>query len=142
MMFIDIFNDLLDEKNLNRKQFSAQSGITYTTVIGWTNLNRLPDYHALIKISDFFQCSIDYLFGRQEEFLYISSPSTLSKQEQQLLSDFRKLTWREERLKKHPYFGQFSSKNRSKYAIFEGRKNLCDNVRQAKFALFNYNLAL
>lgn len=91
-MFIDIFNDLLDEKNLNRKQFSAQSGIPYTTVIGWTNLNRLPDYHALIKISDFFQCSIDYLFGRQEEFLYISSPSTLSKQEQQLLSDFRKLT--------------------------------------------------
>lgn len=92
MMFIDIFNDLLDEKNLNRKQFSVQSGIPYTTVIGWTNLNRLPDYSALIKLADFFQCSIDFLVGRQEEFLYIPPLSALSKQEQQLLSDFRKLT--------------------------------------------------
>lgn len=52
--FLDIFNDLLVENNLNRKQFAEQSGIPYTTVIGWTNLNRLPDYSAIIKIADFF----------------------------------------------------------------------------------------
>ena len=92
MMFIDIFYDLLEEKSLNRKKFSEQSGIPYTTVIGWTNLNRLPDYTALIKLADFFQCSIDYLVGRQEDLFYIPFHSTLSKQEQQLLSNFRKLT--------------------------------------------------
>ena len=67
-IFIETFNDLLAEKGLNRKQFAESSGIPYTTIIGWTKLIRLPDYSALIKIADFFQCSIDYLVGRQDEF--------------------------------------------------------------------------
>lgn len=67
-VFNDTFNDLLAENNLNRKQFAERSGIPYTTIIGWTKLNRLPDYSALIKIADFFNCSIDYLVGRQDEF--------------------------------------------------------------------------
>lgn len=91
-MFIEIFNDLLAEKNINRKQFAEQSGIPYTTVIGWTNLNRLPDYIALIKIADFFQCSIDYLVGRQKYYDYDSSVTTLSKQEQNLIFSYRKLS--------------------------------------------------
>ena len=91
-MFIEIFNDLLAEKNINRKQFAEQSGIPYTTVIGWTNLNRLPDYTALIKIADFFQCSIDYLVGRQNYYDYDSSVTTLSKQEQNLIFSYRKLS--------------------------------------------------
>ena len=91
-MFIEIFNDLLAEKNINQKQFAEQSGIPYTTVIGWTNLNRLPDYTALIKIADFFQCSIDYLVGRQKYYDYDSSVTTLSKQEQNLIFSYRKLS--------------------------------------------------
>ena len=91
-MFIEIFNGLLAEKNINRKQFAEQSGIPYTTVIGWTNLNRLPDYTALIKIADFFQCSIDYLVGRQKYYDYDSSVTTLSKQEQNLIFSYRKLS--------------------------------------------------
>lgn len=67
-IFIETFNELLAEKGLNRKQFAEKSGIPYTTIIGWTKLNRLPDYSALIKIADFFHCSIDYLVGRQDEF--------------------------------------------------------------------------
>lgn len=91
-MFIEIFNELLAEKNLNRKQFSEQSGIPYTTVIGWTNLNRLPDYNALIKISDFFQCSIDYLVGRQDDYNYAVLSVSISKQEEELLQNYRKLS--------------------------------------------------
>ena len=67
-MFIDVFNELLDEHNLNRKQFAVKSGIPYTTVIGWTTLNRLPDYTALIKIADFFDCSIDFLTERSVKY--------------------------------------------------------------------------
>lgn len=90
-MFIEIFNDLLEEKELNRKQFAEQSGIPYTTVIGWTNLNRLPDYNALIRIADFFHCSLDYLTGRQDEFGNIYSSVEVSKAERTLLKNFRKL---------------------------------------------------
>lgn len=65
-MFSDIFNDLLAERSLNRKKFAEQSGIPYPTVIGWTNLNRLPDYTALGRLADFFGCSVDFLMGRED----------------------------------------------------------------------------
>lgn len=90
-MFIEVFNELLEEHELNRKQFSEKSGIPYTTVIGWTKLNRLPDYTALIKIADFFNCSIDYLAGRQDDYGSLYSPVEVSQTEQILLKNFRKL---------------------------------------------------
>ena len=90
-MFIEVLNELLEEHELNRKQFSEKSGIPYTTVIGWTKLNRLPDYTALIKIADFFNCSIDYLVGRQDDFGSIYSSVEVSHTEQTLLKNFRKL---------------------------------------------------
>lgn len=90
-MFVEVFNDLLEEHCLNRKQFAEQSGIPYTTVIGWTKLNRLPDYTALIKIADFFQCSIDYLVGRQDNYDNGYSSVEISRAEQALIKNFRKL---------------------------------------------------
>jgi transcriptional regulator with XRE-family HTH domain len=89
-MFIEIFNDLLEENNLNRKQFAEKSEIPYTTVIGWTTLHRLPDYAALNKIADFFDCSVDYLMGRQHNLGNNISQDTL-KIENTLLHYFRKL---------------------------------------------------
>lgn len=65
-MFVDVFNDLLAENNLSKKKFSEKSGIPYPTIIGWTNLNRLPDFTALKRIADFFHCSVDFLMERDE----------------------------------------------------------------------------
>lgn len=90
-MFVEIFNELLEERELNRKQFAEQSGIPYTTIIGWTKLNRLPDYAALIRIADFFNCSIDYLAGRQDDYGNVYSSVEVSQTEQVLLKNFRKL---------------------------------------------------
>lgn len=87
-MFVDVFNELLDEAELNRKQFAEKCGIPYTTVVGWTTLNRLPDFTSLIKIADFFNCSIDYLAQRQTEsddFKYLSAS------QKQLLTNFESL---------------------------------------------------
>ncbi len=85
-MFIDIFQELLAENSLNKKQFAEQSGIPYPTVIGWTNLNRLPDYTALKKIADFFRCSADVLLEREENDKYTPP---LSADEQRLLLCYR-----------------------------------------------------
>lgn len=90
-MFIEIFNDLLDEKGLNRRQFADKSGIPYTTIMGWTAHNRLPDYTALIKIADFFDCSVDYLMGRQDDWISTNIPIEILQSEQTLLKNFRKL---------------------------------------------------
>ena len=91
-MFVEIFNELLAENELNKKQFSEQSGIPYPTIIGWTNLNRLPDYTALIKIANFFQCSVDYLMGRQESSIVHSYSATgLLPVERTFLANYRRL---------------------------------------------------
>ena len=91
-MFVDIFNDLLNESGLNKRQFAQLSGIPYSTVVGWTNLNRLPDFNALTRIADYFQCSVDYLMGREGDFgkpLYLTE--TLQFHEKQLVRRFREL---------------------------------------------------
>lgn len=59
--------------------------------MGWTKLNRLPDYTALIKIADFFQCSIDYLVGRQDNFETDHYFPEISQSEQSLIKNYRKL---------------------------------------------------
>lgn len=89
--FIAKFNELLNENGLNRKKFADKSGIPYPTVIGWTNLGRLPDYNALVTIADFFECSIDYLTGRQDDFGNIYHSVELTDAERNLIKNYRKL---------------------------------------------------
>lgn len=90
-IFVDIFNDLLAERGLNYMQFSAKSGIPYSTVIGWVKHNRLPDYTALIKIADFFNCTIDYLAGRQDEFGNAAYTAEILHSEFEYIRYFRRL---------------------------------------------------
>lgn len=97
-MFTDRFNELLEENGLNRKQFAEKSGIPYTTVIGWTTLSRLPDYTALVKIADFFHCSLDYITERNDESDVIRTPFTVTHAEQNLLYHFRALSQKHKEL--------------------------------------------
>lgn len=87
-MFVEIFNELLEENDLNRKQFAEQCGIPYTTVVGWTKLGRLPDFTSLIKIADFFNCSVDYITGRNKQF---NREYYANATEKALLDSFREL---------------------------------------------------
>lgn len=66
-MFKEILISLLEEKQLNQRQFSKLTGIPTTTISGWLNANRLPDYNALIKLRLFFDVSADYLLGLEDE---------------------------------------------------------------------------
>ena len=90
--FAEKFNELLAENGLNRKQFAEKCGIPYPTVIGWTNLNRLPDYSALGKLADFFDCSVDYLMSRQDDVGNITVVNNLSSDEERLLTTYKQLT--------------------------------------------------
>ena len=79
----------LAERGLNRKQFAEKRGIPYPTVIGWTNLNRLPDYYALLRIADFFSCSLDYLTGREPDAA-VGKRRTEPDEEARLVRNFRR----------------------------------------------------
>lgn len=66
-MFRDILLNLLEEKGLNQRQLSIKANIPTTTINGWLKANRLPDYNALIKLSNFFDVSADYLLGLKDD---------------------------------------------------------------------------
>jgi len=65
-MFKDILIELLSEKNLNMAQFAKLADISKSTISGWLNENKKPDYDALAKLSVFFNVSADYLLGLRE----------------------------------------------------------------------------
>ena len=66
-MFKDIFINLLNEKGITQRQLSNAANIPATTISGWLNAGRLPDYNALKKLSIYFDVSADYLLGLEDE---------------------------------------------------------------------------
>lgn len=66
-MFKDILKNLMEEKQINQRQLSIKAGIPTTTISGWMNAERLPDYHALIKLRLYFDVTADYLLGLEDE---------------------------------------------------------------------------
>ncbi len=57
----------MSEKGINQRQLSITANIPTTTISGWLNANRLPDYNALIKLRLYFDVTADYLLGLEDE---------------------------------------------------------------------------
>lgn len=93
MTFIDRLNNLLFDKNLSKMDLSKKADIPYTTICGWFN-NRLPDYNALIKLSNYFHVSADYLLGRENDFELknYDEPQQYTHDELQLIAAYRKMS--------------------------------------------------
>lgn len=66
-MFREILINLLNEKGITQRQLSNAANIPATTISGWLNAGRLPDYNALKKLSIYFDVSADYLLGLEDE---------------------------------------------------------------------------
>ena len=66
-MFKAILINLLNEKGITQRQLSNAANIPATTISGWLNAGRLPDYNALKKLSIYFDVSADYLLGLEDE---------------------------------------------------------------------------
>lgn len=54
---------LLQNKRITQKQLAEQLNISYSTLNGYVNNNREPDYSTIIDIAKFFDVSVDYLVG-------------------------------------------------------------------------------
>ena len=77
------------EKGINQRQLGVGAQIPPTTISGWINANRLPDYSALIKLAVYFDVSADYLLGLSDEFgSSISIPEPLAWNETELLGSY------------------------------------------------------
>lgn len=60
-MFGDMMKNLRQSRSLNQVQLADSLNVSKQTVSNWENNNILPSIEMLVKISQFFSVSTDYL---------------------------------------------------------------------------------
>jgi len=82
-MFLDILEKLMESRGLNKNTLAKESGIPYTTIDGfWKKGCDNIKLSTLIKIANYFEVSLDYLLG------YDNNKKTLVTHEGNELSEF------------------------------------------------------
>ena len=65
--FSERLSGLIFEHNLNRKTLAKNTGISATCITHYLQDKRFPTIKSLICIADYFNCSTDFLLGREEQ---------------------------------------------------------------------------
>ena len=65
--FQDRINELLNEHKANRTDLSKILKINSSSIDAYFNKNHFPSINIAIKMAQYFDCSLDYLFGRSDE---------------------------------------------------------------------------
>ena len=83
------------EHNLLQRELAKEIHIAPNTLSQFETGQANPSYEVLSLIADFFQCSTDYLLGREDDFgnvvVQTEKPDPLPQDEQDLLETYRKL---------------------------------------------------
>ncbi len=91
----NMIKSLRTEKHLKQVDLANILNTTQSTVGKYERNELEPNIDTLIRLSNFFECSVDYLLGREEEdgrIITYSTPSSLSDVEQHIVDTFRLLT--------------------------------------------------
>lgn len=64
--FWECFADISAERDLDIKRISADTGIAKSRLYAFRNGKQLPSLDNALKLSEYFGCSLDYLFGFTE----------------------------------------------------------------------------
>ena len=86
--------ELRIERGYTQAQLATAVQTTDDSIYSWEKGRSQPSIETLIKIADFFECSIDYLVGREDDFGAISingKPAELSQREKEVLKQFNAL---------------------------------------------------
>ena len=68
--FSDCLNDILIERNIAVKELSDTSGITDSRLYDFLSGNCVPSVQNAVKRANSLHCTLDYLFGFDEEYDY------------------------------------------------------------------------
>lgn len=89
-MFYKILKQLMQENDCTQSYLAKQIGVSQVAISKWLNKKSEPTAEMLIELAEFFNCSIDYLLGRSDDFgnINLKAPD-LSDEEQELINLFR-----------------------------------------------------
>lgn len=65
--FSERLSELMFDEHYNGLTLSQKLGCGYNTIYRYLQGERTPNVEMLIKLADFFKCSVDYLIGLEEE---------------------------------------------------------------------------
>lgn len=83
--------EIREDRNLSQQEVATAIETSQTNIARWENGKNEPSYLQLVKLADFYNCSIDFLAGRDEEFskLTLQSQIVLSSEEKDLIKYYR-----------------------------------------------------
>lgn len=88
MTFGQIFRQLRIKKGLSQREIAKVLGYSVSAISMYEHDRRQPDFYATERIADFFEVSIDYLYGRvDEENGYVQAVSEHAPQPRALIYD-------------------------------------------------------
>lgn len=65
--FKERLEEMLVERNISKNQLSKIIGVRPDTIYGYYRKDLMPEIHIAKRISEYFNCSLDYLFGLSEK---------------------------------------------------------------------------
>lgn len=87
--------ELREERHLTQNDIAKEIKTSQTNIGRWEKELNEPAASFLIRLADFFQCSTDYLLGREDDFgnvtIQTEKPAPLPQDEQKLLDTYRQL---------------------------------------------------
>lgn len=91
---LSVIRDLRKKRNLSMKALGASIGVAESTISLYENGKRQPDYDTLIKISNFFHVSVDFLLGNESNHTEPpldehNTSEALSEKEQKIITAYR-----------------------------------------------------
>ena len=87
--------ELRKNRGLRQNDIAEKIGVSPQSYGYYENGINKPDPEMLIKLANFFQCSTDYLLGREDDFgnitIQTEKPAPLPQDEQEFLTMYRAL---------------------------------------------------
>ena len=65
--FSERLKELMADNGLNTLSLEKATGCTNSNISKWLHCKKAPTLNSLIILSDFFECSLDYLTGRSDD---------------------------------------------------------------------------
>ena len=94
MKFNERLKELINENSINYNLLSKKTGIPVTTLSNYINRGSIPTATQLSILADYFECSVDYLIGREDDLgivKIVDSNNSLNAKERELVDNYRKL---------------------------------------------------
>ena len=98
-MYGSILKSLREDSNLTQSELAKKIGLTQRMISKYECEIVEMSFDTLIKFANFFNCSVDYLLGREDDFGFIQSGlDEYTSAEKRIISIYRGLSERDKTL--------------------------------------------